>query len=32
MILSGIHAFNSLQSGFPIKIASGMTFCEAVNV
>src|SRR6266545_2272271 len=25
MTLSGIHFFNNLQAGFPIKIASGMT-------
>jgi hypothetical protein len=30
MTLSGIHDFNRLQSGFPIKIASGMTICETI--
>jgi len=31
MILSGIHDFNGLQSGFPIKIASGMIICENIK-
>jgi hypothetical protein len=32
MILSGIHDFDDLEAGFPTKMASGMTFCEAINV
>jgi len=31
MTLSGIHDFNGLQSGFPIKITSGMTICESIK-
>jgi hypothetical protein len=31
MILSGIHDFKHLKAGFPIRTASGMTFCETVN-
>jgi len=32
MTLSGIQDFNGLQSGFPIKIVSGMTICETIMV
>jgi len=32
MTVSGIHDFNELQSGFPIKIASGMTICESIEI
>jgi hypothetical protein len=28
--VSGIHDFNEVQSGFPIKIASEMTICESI--
>jgi predicted RNase H-like HicB family nuclease len=31
MPLSGIHNFSNLQTGFPIRIASGMTNCERIN-
>jgi hypothetical protein len=31
MSLSRIHYFSSLQTGFPIRIASGMTNCEGIN-
>jgi len=31
MTLSGIHDSDRLQSGFPIKIDSGMTMCESIN-
>jgi hypothetical protein len=30
MPLSGIHNFSNLQTGFPIRIASGMTNCERI--
>ena len=29
--VSGSHDFNELPSGFPIKIASGMTMCETIS-
>src|SRR6266567_386280 len=32
MTLSGIQDFNGLQSGFPIKIASGMTIGETITL
>jgi hypothetical protein len=32
MPLSGIHDFNELKPGFPLRIAAGMTFCECINV
>ena len=32
MTLSGIHDFRWLQSGFPIKITSGMTICESIKI
>jgi hypothetical protein len=31
VILSGIHDFKDLQTGFPTKTASGMTFCKTMN-
>ena len=31
MTLSGIHDFKVIQTGFPIKFASGMTICESIN-
>ena len=31
MTVSGIHDSDRLQSGFPIRIDSGMTICESVN-
>lgn len=31
MILSDIHDFNNLETGFPAKTASGMTFCERIR-
>ncbi len=32
MTLSGIHDSDRLQSGFPIKIDSGMTICESIKI
>jgi TolA-binding protein len=32
MTLSGIHDSSGFQSGFPIKIVSGMTICENINI
>jgi hypothetical protein len=32
MSLSGIHDFSNLQTGFPIRIASGMTNCEGIKI
>jgi hypothetical protein len=32
MILSGIHDFSGLQTGFPIGIASGMKICEGITL
>jgi len=31
MLLSGIHDFSRLQSGFPPKIIAGMTICDAIK-
>jgi CheY-like chemotaxis protein len=31
MPLSGIHDFNILQTGFPLRISAGMTICECIK-
>jgi carboxyl-terminal processing protease len=32
MVLSGIHDFNELEYGFPLRVTAGMTICKSIRV